>query len=153
MQIQLNTLAETQAFAAQLAGYVQLGDVITLKGTLGAGKSEFARAFIKTLAGQNTVVPSPTFTILEQYQTPSFLISHFDLYRLESPEELEELGFDEAIAGGVTLIEWPERLGNYALTQLLEIEFQADPMTEVRTVDLKAYGSWIEKFISMLIYK
>jgi tRNA A37 threonylcarbamoyladenosine biosynthesis protein TsaE len=63
MQIQLNTLAETQAFAAQLAGYVQLGDVITLKGTLGAGKSEFARAFIKTLAGQNTVVPSPTFTI------------------------------------------------------------------------------------------
>ena len=77
----------------------------------GRGSLSFARAFVKAAAGEETVVPSPTFTILEQYQTPLGLISHFDLYRIEHVDEIVELGFDEALTGSIALIEWPERLG------------------------------------------
>ncbi len=137
------TLDETKALAVRIANLVRPGDVITLKGTLGAGKSEFARAFIKHLAGTHTVVPSPTFTILEQYETPSFMVSHFDLYRLESPEELAEIGFEEALQSGVTLIEWPERLGTYSLPHLLEIVIEVDAKTEIRKVELKPSDTWL----------
>ena len=145
MILQLDSLDATISLAARIAHVSEVGDVITLRGNLGAGKSEFARAFIKSLAGQDTIVPSPTFTLLEQYLTPRGLVSHFDLYRIDDPVELVELGFEEALSNSICLIEWPERLGGAILDRLLQIEIQAHPLTEVRTVGLNPDATWVER--------
>jgi tRNA threonylcarbamoyl adenosine modification protein YjeE len=106
-----------------MATSLQSGDVILLKGDLGCGKSTFARALIQALCGEHTEVPSPTFTLVQTYETPQFVLWHFDLYRLEHPEELRELGLEEAYGTGVCLIEWPERLGSFLPKTYVEIEF------------------------------
>src|SRR5205814_8845780 len=87
------------------------GAVVALSGTLGAGKTTFARGFIAARAGRPVEVPSPTFTLVQTYEFASGAIWHFDLYRLERADEAIELGIDEAFADGISLIEWPERLG------------------------------------------
>lgn len=85
-----------------------------LEGPLGAGKSAFARGFVKALAGKHIDVPSPTFTILQTYETDKGPIYHFDLYRLHDPEEVIEIGWEEAIGGkNIVLAEWPERAGTF----------------------------------------
>lgn len=145
--VEVKSLEETRALASKIASLCRLGDVLTLCGDLGAGKSEFARAFIQSLVGQETVVPSPTFTIMEAYQAPDFVISHFDLYRLEGPEELQEIGFEEALSQGVCLIEWPERLEGYPLTQELAIHITANPENEERTVSLQGDDSWMSRLV------
>lgn len=99
----------TTRLGEDLALALKPGDVLLLDGDLGAGKTTLARGLIRTLAADPAhEVPSPTFTLVQSYDTP-LPVHHFDLYRLSSPEELEELGFDEAIASGVALVEWPER--------------------------------------------
>lgn len=103
--------AQTAKIAAELAANVQDGDIFLLNGNLGAGKSVFARAFIRTLCGENTDVPSPTFTLVQTYDSAKGTLWHFDLYRLKDPEEIYEIGWEDAIFGGITLVEWPERLG------------------------------------------
>lgn len=105
--------AETVALAASLAGKCRAGDLFLLSGPLGAGKSVFSRAFIKTLCGEDTEVPSPTFTLVQNYECAKGLIWHFDLYRLEDPEEIFEIGWEEAMVDGITLVEWPQKLGPY----------------------------------------
>lgn len=101
--------AATTQLGEDLAMAVRPGDVFLLDGDLGAGKSTLARGLIRALAGDPShEVPSPTFTLVQSYDTP-VPVHHFDLYRLSSSEELEELGFDEAAASGVALVEWPER--------------------------------------------
>ena len=101
--------AATTRLGEDLAMAVRPGDVFLLDGDLGAGKSTLARGLIRALAGDPShEVPSPTFTLVQSYDTP-VPVHHFDLYRLSSSEELEELGFDEAVASGVALVEWPER--------------------------------------------
>ncbi len=100
----LKDLNETKIFAEQFAKTLKAPQTVALHGDLGLGKSEIARTIIKTLCGQNTVVPSPTFTIVQNYDG----ISHFDLYRLEDESELEEVGLMHAIENDITLIEWPE---------------------------------------------
>lgn len=107
------SLADTSRLAAALAGLLQPGDVIALDGTLGAGKTAFVRTLIQALAGQDIDVPSPTFNLLLVYDFADFALYHYDLYRLESPEEALELDIDEAFDNGVSLIEWPDRLGRY----------------------------------------
>ncbi len=100
--------------AAALADFVQKGDVILLEGNLGVGKTEFARIFLRHLTGNDGLaVPSPTFTLVQQYDTPKGEVWHFDLYRLEDPLEVEEIGWNEALTHGISLIEWPDRLGPY----------------------------------------
>ena len=96
------------------------GDVFALFGTLGMGKSVFARAFIQKLCGK-TDVPSPTFTLVQMYDAPNFEVYHFDLYRLKSPEEIFELGIEEAMYEGVCLIEWPEKMGGYLPQKAVKI--------------------------------
>ena len=113
---------ETAQIAQDIAGLLRPGHVILLKGELGAGKSTFARALIQALCGADTEVPSPTFTLVQTYEAPQFVLWHFDLYRLNHSEEIYELGIEEAYASGVCLIEWPERLGPYLPKAYLEIE-------------------------------
>ncbi len=106
------TEADTVAFGRRLARWARKGDVFALFGTLGMGKSVLARAFIQELTGA-VEVPSPTFTLVQSYEAPDFDIYHFDLYRLKSPEEIFEIGVEEALYNGVSLIEWPEKMGGY----------------------------------------
>ena len=100
----LNNIDETRAWASEFAKNLKTPSVVALHGNLGMGKSEIARAIIKELRGADTVVPSPTFTIVQSYDG----ISHFDLYRLEDASELVEVGLQHAMQNDITLIEWPE---------------------------------------------
>jgi tRNA threonylcarbamoyladenosine biosynthesis protein TsaE len=105
---------ETQALAAKMAGRARAGDVFLLDAPMGAGKSAFARGFIRALCGADTDVPSPTYTLVQTYDAPSAAIWHFDLYRLEDPQEVLNIGWEDALAGdSICLIEWPEKAGPY----------------------------------------
>lgn len=114
-QYDLPDLAATGALAARLAARLSPPALVALNGDLGAGKSAFARAFVQ--AAQRAAglmpepVPSPTFTLVQEYEAGRLTIRHFDLYRLSEPGEVHELGFDEALSDGIALVEWPERLG------------------------------------------
>jgi tRNA threonylcarbamoyladenosine biosynthesis protein TsaE len=101
----------TRAVAAALGNALAHGDIVALQGTLGAGKTAFARALINALPGDPEDVPSPTFTLVQTYTRGTLEIWHFDLYRLEDPDEAFELGIEDAFADAVSLIEWPDRLG------------------------------------------
>jgi tRNA threonylcarbamoyladenosine biosynthesis protein TsaE len=102
----------TEKLGAALAGRLRPGDVVALRGDLGAGKTTLARAILRAACGEPAlVVPSPTFTLVEVYDTPRGPFWHFDLYRLEEARQVFELGWEEAQAEGVVLVEWPERLG------------------------------------------
>lgn len=100
----LENLDATRQFAREFACTLHAPVVVALHGDLGMGKSEIARTIIQTLRGDDTVVPSPTFTIVQSYDG----ISHFDLYRINDASELTEIGLLHAIANDITLIEWPE---------------------------------------------
>lgn len=100
----LSDVEQMRAWARDFARSLSAPVTVALHGDLGMGKSEIARAIIKTLRGEDTVVPSPTFTIVQSYDG----ISHFDLYRLSDPSELVEVGLPHAIENDITLIEWPE---------------------------------------------
>lgn len=104
--------AATEQFGATLAARLKTGDVVGLKGDLGVGKTTLARAIVRAACGDPAmIVPSPTFTLVEVYETPRGTFWHFDLYRLEAPEQVFELGWEEALAEGIAIVEWPERLG------------------------------------------
>ena len=148
----LPDMAATSALAARLAPQLRCGDVVALHGDLGAGKTAFARALIHILqAPLGTVeeVPSPTFSLVQQYQIGALSLWHFDLYRLTASEEVWELGLEEALATGVSLIEWPERLGPLLPTDRLEIylEIPADAGIEEmrRHARLVGYGEWVKR--------
>jgi len=104
--------AATESLGETLAMRLKPGDVVGLTGDLGAGKTTLARAIIRAAADDpDLIVPSPTFTLVEVYETLRGTYWHFDLYRLEAPEQVYELGWEEALADGIVLLEWPERLG------------------------------------------
>ena len=127
--------ADTIKLGQKLAHIAQKGDTFALFGTLGMGKSVLARAFIQELTGAREV-PSPTFTLLQSYETPDFEIYHFDLYRLKSPEEIFEIGVEEALYDGVCLIEWPEQMGGYLPRDIFRVEFQ--PQGQGRQITIRA---------------
>ncbi len=123
--IQFKTISEEQTakIAAQIASVAKAGDTFALFGTLGAGKSVFCRSFVQSLTGAEEV-PSPTFTLVQGYLAKDFEIFHFDLYRLKTPEEIFELGMEDALAEGVCLIEWPEKMGNYLPKNIFKVEIE-----------------------------
>ncbi len=103
--------AETTGIANALAATLPRSKILLLEGNLGAGKSVFARALIRALTGDpDLTVPSPTFTLLQTYETQRGTVWHYDLYRLKDPDEMEELSWDDALSDGIVLIEWPEKL-------------------------------------------
>ena len=106
--VPLPGLAATQALGARIAASLKVGDAVALEGDLGAGKTTLARAILRSL-GVTEDVPSPPFTLVQYYQTSHLNVRHYDLYRIENPSEIEELGLDEALDDGAALIEWPER--------------------------------------------
>src|ERR1700743_52720 len=106
--VPLTDLAATQALGARIAAALSVGDAVALEGELGAGKPTLARAILRSL-GVTEEVPSPTFTLVQYYETPALPVRHYDLYRIEKPGEVDELGLDEALNDGAALIEWPER--------------------------------------------
>lgn len=110
----------TARVAAQLGQSLKAGDFVALYGDLGAGKTAFARALIQSLNPAESEVPSPTFTLVQTYDSPHGPISHFDLYRLGSPEDVLELGFEE-MSKGILLVEWPERLGRLLPQKRFEV--------------------------------
>lgn len=130
---------ETAALARKIASLLRPCDVLLLRGDLGTGKSTFARALIQALCGEKTEVPSPTFTLVQTYETPDFTLWHFDLYRLKHFEEVYELGIEEAYAHGVSLIEWPERLGLALPKNYLEIELSYGSQDNERILRLTGW--------------
>ncbi len=136
--------AATAAFAARVSALAAAGDVIALKGDLGAGKTSFARAFIRS-RGAVEEVPSPTFTLVQVYELAGAAIWHFDLYRLKSAEEAWELGIEDAFSEGISLIEWPERLGSLLPRYRLEITFHYGDRPEARRAALDGGGDWPER--------
>ena len=112
---------ETAALGAALAMQARRGDVIALYGPLGAGKTTLARGFIQKITDSDEEVVSPTFTIVQIYDAADVPIWHFDLYRLHNPDDAMELGFEEALATGISVIEWPERLGNLLPAARLDV--------------------------------
>ena len=104
--------AATERLGSALAKRLRPRDVVALQGGLGVGKTTLARAILRAASGDPAlIVPSPTFTLVEIYDTPAGVFWHFDLYRLQAPEQVFELGWEEARADGVALVEWAERLG------------------------------------------
>ncbi len=146
--------AATAALAVRLAGALTPGDVLALRGELGAGKTAFARALIRALCDDpETEVPSPTFTLVQIYDAGSGhglapglgRIWHFDLYRLSGPDEVHELGWDE-VAEGIALVEWPDRLGSLLPRDRLELTMTFDDPegteSEARRAELAGFGAW-----------
>ncbi len=121
MFVDLPDLAATEALAARTAALARPGDAILLEGPLGAGKSAFARAFLRAAVGDPALeVPSPSYTLVQSYEAPRFTAHHFDLWRLDGPGAVMELGWDE-LTQDVVLVEWPDRLGHLTPGDALHI--------------------------------
>ena len=130
------------ALARAVAGQAGTGDFIGLIGELGSGKTAFAREFIRARSDPSEEVPSPTFNLVLVYAFPGVVIWHFDLYRLRVPEETVELGLEDALAEGISLVEWPDRFGYFMPEERLDIEFHHSPDGGGRTAALTGYGTW-----------
>lgn len=148
--IDLPDEAATARLAAAVAARARPGDVITLKGELGAGKTSFARAFIRSFDADETV-PSPTFTLVQTYELGGRTIWHIDAYRLREPEEGWELGIEEAFRDGISLIEWPERLGSLIPARRLEIALSPGGGADSRFAALDPGNDWAARLAGLAV--
>ena len=141
-------LEEVERLAHVLAPLCRRGEVLALQGELGAGKTVFARAFLRTLAGDPGLeVPSPTFTLAQRYpvKDPYPPVWHVDLYRLTDESELRELGLEDAIAEGIMLIEWPDKAAGLLPTTTLTVAFRPGASKTTRTLSLSGPKNWAER--------
>src|SRR5579862_6889315 len=144
-RIDLADEAATISFAVDVAQWLKPGDLLTLSGDLGTGKTTFARALIRALVGDPELdVPSPTFTLMQVYEGRIFPIVHADLFRIKQSDELAELGWDEAAEGALVVVEWPDRAGAYVSADRLDIAFAIDPRNgpDYRAAILTGLGSF-----------
>ncbi len=133
-------LVRLDILASRLALALKTGDVVALGGPLGAGKTTLARALVGRLGGEGEV-PSPTFALMQRYETERLVVTHCDFYRLEPPE-LGELGLDDALAEGVVVIEWPERASSWLPSDRLDIAMDETATPNLRRIVFAGHGSW-----------
>jgi len=136
--IALPDAAATEVLGAKLAGLLAVGDALLLFGDLGAGKTTLARGLVGAWTGEGDETPSPTYTLVQTYEGSRGELWHFDLYRLESPDDAAELGLEEALAMGVAVIEWPQRLGVFAPPDRVELHLVMDG--EGRRAEIMGFG-------------
>ncbi len=146
--LRLPNLEATSRLASLLAPHLRRGDVMALAGPLGAGKTTFVRALLQSL-GITEEVPSPTFTLVQNYMAGNLPIFHFDLYRLKNALELEELGWYDAIHDGLVIVEWPERAASRMPARYLDIKFEIDENDQRRCL-IDKHGEWNLSFKGML---
>jgi len=142
--VDLPNLAATEAVARELAAAFRAGDLVTLSGDLGSGKTTMARALVRTLAEDAMLeVPSPTYTLMQVYDTPKFRVVHADLFRIKQASELAELGWDEAAEGALVLVEWPERAGPALSPDRIDLAMILEPEEgpEHRVLVVTGYGT------------
>jgi tRNA threonylcarbamoyl adenosine modification protein YjeE len=120
----INSKSQMAELATNLAKKAQVGDIFLLKGTLGVGKSFFAKKFIESLLEEKTEILSPTFNLVYSYNSLKGKINHFDLYRLKQASELENIGFFDTIGKEIALIEWPEIASDFLPENCCEIEIK-----------------------------
>ncbi len=135
--------AATATLAAALGTHLQVGDLVALRGDLGAGKTTLARALIRARLGHpDEAVPSPTFTLLQTYDDAAAPIAHFDLYRVEDPSELVEMGWDDALADAIALVEWPEHAGALLPARRIDVTLSFGDSEGTRRVTIERMGNW-----------
>ncbi len=136
----------TNRLAQKLAAEFKPGDLVTLTGDLGAGKTTFARALIRALTRNPVLeVPSPTYTLLQTYDGDGFRIVHADLYRVADVSELVELGWEDAAENAIVLCEWAEKAGEALAADRLDVALSIPPGGQGRTVTLTAQGRFAQR--------
>jgi tRNA threonylcarbamoyladenosine biosynthesis protein TsaE len=141
--------AHTEAFAGRIAPLARAGDVIALSGDLGAGKTVFARAFVRARLRTLEEVPSPTFTLLQTYESADVTdapVWHFDLFRLDAAQDAIELGIEDAFLGAISLIEWPDRLGSLLPAGRLDVLLTPGPSPDSRRALVEGDDDWWHRF-------
>jgi tRNA threonylcarbamoyladenosine biosynthesis protein TsaE len=144
VELALADESATESLAVRLSAIARCRDVFALRGDLGAGKTVFARAFIRARTRPDEEVPSPTFTLVQVYEPvgqADAAIWHFDLFRLETPQDALELGIEDAFGGAISLIEWPERLGRL-LPERLDLMLSPGPTADSRRVLIAGGAEW-----------
>ncbi|MEX0299840.1 MAG: tRNA (adenosine(37)-N6)-threonylcarbamoyltransferase complex ATPase subunit type 1 TsaE [Kordiimonas sp.] len=155
MEVSCSGQADVEKLAARLADHLGAGDLVALTGDLGAGKTTFARAFIRACLGdQMAEVPSPTFTLVQTYDTDDCSIYHTDLYRIKEPDEVYDLGLDDDRSGALLLVEWPDRMPEDWWQDALEISLKrpagaATGEDEARIVSIKGGSDWQSRLTGM----
>ena len=147
----LETAEDAKALAAAFSAHLKGGDCLLLSGPVGAGKTHFARSIIQAMMardGEVEDVPSPTFTLVQVYETSVGEVWHTDLYRLTHVDELTELGLDDAFETAITLVEWPDRLGDARPNRHLDLTFSMpDIDSDVRVLEMQVVGTdwdWLD---------
>lgn len=143
-EVLLPSTAATQALAGRVAPRLGRGDCLLLEGPIGAGKTTFARRLIQALIGEAEDVPSPTFTLVQTYIAPDHEIWHCDLYRVQSADELVELGLEDALNHALTLIEWPDRMSDLAPLGAQRLFFEPTDDGDARMLRISGDDRWGE---------
>ena len=141
LRIELDGPGATEALASAFASEVGPGDVLALSGDLGSGKTVFARGLIRAVAAASGTeageVPSPTYTLVQPYEFPRFTVWHFDLYRIASADEARELALEDALADGVSVIEWAERIDEILPPASIRIRLEAGSRPDARVAHVR----------------
>ena len=142
----LTSPQDSHTLGQQLAALARPGDIIALSGPLGAGKTSIARGLLSAL-GLAGEAPSPSFAIVQPYEPPevAFPVLHVDLYRIEHPDEAEELGLDDARADSLLIVEWPERLGDAAWSDALWLSLEVTP-DGARELTARVPAAWRDRW-------
>jgi tRNA threonylcarbamoyladenosine biosynthesis protein TsaE len=151
LDIEVHDESETARVAQAVARVAVCGDVIALHGDLGSGKTAFARGFIRALTTPGEEVPSPTFTLVQTYVADPAEVYHFDFYRIEDPEEAWEIGIEDAFAGGISLIEWPDNVGGLLPAERLDVSLRipAGGPETARHMTLAGSARWTRRLADL----